>query len=407
MPEGNYTAYTYDSRANVTQVTEVAKAGSGLANIVTSAVYPASCANTLTCNQPSATIDARGHQTDYTYDPNHGGVLTVMAPAPTVGAVRPQTRLTYTSRYAWYKNSSGSVVQAPTPIALVTQSSACATLTSCSNGADETRTTTAYGTAGVANNLAPTSVTVSAGNGSVSSTIATTYDAVGNVLTLDGPLAGSADLSRLRYDAVRQLVGAIGPDPDGAGPLKHRATRTTYNLDGQPVSVERGTVNSQSDGDWAAFASLQQSTTSYDTVGRPVVAALVAGGTTYSLVQTGYDAASRPLCVATRMNPAAFGSLPSACTLGAQGADGPDRIVKMLYTNADQVSQVLAAFGTSLQQSERTITYTANGLQATLSDALGNLTTFEYDGFDRTRRIRFPNAANGSTSSNSDYFQYS
>ncbi|MBL8546154.1 MAG: RHS repeat protein, partial [Hyphomonadaceae bacterium] len=44
-PEGNYTELSYDGRGNVTQTTEVAKSGSGLSNIVTSASYASTCAN--------------------------------------------------------------------------------------------------------------------------------------------------------------------------------------------------------------------------------------------------------------------------------------------------------------------------------------------------------------------------
>ena len=52
-----------------------------------------------------------------------------------------------------------------------------------------------------------------------------TYDAHGNLLTVDGPLSGTADTVRYRYDAARRRIGTISPDPDGAGALKHRAAR--------------------------------------------------------------------------------------------------------------------------------------------------------------------------------------
>ena len=38
---------------------------------------------------------------------------------------------------------------------------------------------------------------------------------MGNLLTVDGPLAGDADTTRYRYDAARRLVAVISPDPDG------------------------------------------------------------------------------------------------------------------------------------------------------------------------------------------------
>ena len=60
-----------------------------------------------------------------------------------------------------------------------------------------------------------------------------TYDGAGNLLTVDGPLAGTADTASARYNAVREVIGVVSPDPDGAGPMKHRAKRFTYNADGQ------------------------------------------------------------------------------------------------------------------------------------------------------------------------------
>ena len=87
--------------------------------------------------------------------------------------------------------------------------------------------------------------------------------------------------------------------------------------------VEHGTVNSQSDSDWAAFSSLQEVDTAYDSNARPVTQSLVAGGTIYALTQASYDALGRVQCTAQRMNPATFGSLPSdACTLGTAGSYG-------------------------------------------------------------------------------------
>src|SRR5690606_26758347 len=96
-PEGDYTAYTYDARGNVTEVRQRDKSGNAANDIVTSASYPPTCTNVLTCNRPTSTTDARGNTTDYTYDPTHGGVLTVTWPAPSGTGARPQTRYSYTN----------------------------------------------------------------------------------------------------------------------------------------------------------------------------------------------------------------------------------------------------------------------------------------------------------------------
>lgn len=58
-PEQNYVAYTYDARGNVTERRAVAKAATGLGDIVTSASFEATCADPATCNKPTSTTDAR------------------------------------------------------------------------------------------------------------------------------------------------------------------------------------------------------------------------------------------------------------------------------------------------------------------------------------------------------------
>jgi RHS repeat-associated protein len=385
-PEGNYVEHSYDARGNVTQTVAVPKAGGP--TVVTSASFDSTCSNPLTCNRPNSTTDARGNVTDYTYDSTHGGVLTVTAPAPTPGAVRPQTRYSYTLTNGEYK---------------LTGISQCQTASSCTGTADEVKSTLAYDVNG---NV--TSTSSGNGSGTLTATAAMTYDGLGNLLTVDGPLAGAADTGRTRYNSARQVIGTVSPDPDGGGALKHRAVRNTYDSStGLLVKVEQGNVNSQSDGDWAAFAPAQATETVYDSNARPVVVKAVSGSTVYALGQVSYDALGRPECSAQRMNPAAFGSLPaSACSLGTQGSNGPDRISKTFYDAAGRVTQTKSALGTADEANEVTTTYTTNGLVQTVTDAENNKTTYEYDGHDRLSKTFFPSAIKGAgTSSATDYEQ--
>ncbi len=409
-PEGNYTEITYDARGNATQTLSVAKAGSGLANLTTSASFPATCTNARTCNQPTSTTDAKGNITDYTYDASHGGVLTITAPAAMAGGIRPQTRYSYISYPAQVKNSAGSIISGGTNVVKLTGVSNCQTTTSCAGAADEIKTTIAYGSTGVGNNLLPTSSTTASGDGAVSATTVYGYDAVGNLTTVDGPLSGAADISAYRYDAGRQQVGAVGPDPDGAGARKHQAVRMAYDGKGRRTLVEVGNVNSQSDADWASFVSQQSASTVYDAADRPTEQRLVAGGTTYSVSQYSYDTAGRLDCSTLRMNSAAWTSLPvSACTLQAANSDGEnDRVTKNIYNAAGEVTQVQVAVGTADVSNEVSTTYTPNGKTATVKDGENNLTTYEYDGFDRLAKTRYPVVTLGSDSSSStDYEQLS
>jgi len=135
---------------------------------------------------------------------------------------------------------------------------------------------------------------------------------------------------------------------------------------------------------------------------------LTAGGAVHALTQTSYDALGRPECTAQRMNPAAFGSLPSsACTLGTEGSDGPDRVVKTFRNAAGQVTKTTSGLGvTGVEADEATSTYTSNGLVQTVTDAENNKTTYVYDGHDRLSQTLYPSATKGAGTSNSgDYEQ--
>jgi len=389
QPEDNYTELTYDSRGNVVQTLAVPKPGSSEQPITTSASYPTSCTNVVTCNLPTSTTNARGNVTDYAYDPTHGGVTSVTAPAVTVdgtASLRPQVRTTYSQVAGVY---------------LPTEVSACQTSANCANTADEVRTTTNYGT-----NHLPISVSAGNGAGTLTATQEMTWDSAGNLLTVDGPLTGSADPVHYRYDVARRRIGTVSPDPDGAGPLPHRAARVTYRPDGRISRTEAGVVNSQSDPDWAAMVVLEQVDISYDpATNRPIAQSHAAAGQMHSVIQTSYDAIGRPECTAQRMNPATWTALPaSACTPATTGSFGPDRISRNVYDAAGRVTQVQTAVGTSLAAAEVTTNYSANGQVLTVTDGENNRTSYAYDGHDRLRRTYFPLAAQGSNASNAaDY----
>ncbi|WP_343794651.1 RHS repeat-associated core domain-containing protein [Brevundimonas kwangchunensis] len=402
-PGGAYTQYTYDTRGNVTQTREVARAGSGLADIVTSATYPAGCSVPVTCNSPLTTTDARGGVTDYTWDTTHGGPLTVTAPAPTPGAARPQTRYVYAAQTAYYKNSSGVIAPAPSAVTLPTQINACATGSSCSGGANEVRTTLTYAAPGGANNLQPVAISRGSGSYPWSEVTGVTYTANGDVEYVDGPVSGTADTTRVIYDDARQVVGVIGPGPEGAGAGAHRAQRMTYNPRGQVTVAETGNTAGYSDSNFASFTPVLRSETGYDAYGRPVVTRQQTGaGVTVAASQVSYDAAGRVDCTVVRMNAATFGSLPgSACTAATSGADGPDRITQITYDAAGRPLTNTTAVG----QTEATTTslgYDAHGRLHSMTDGNGNVSVQEYDGFDRPVRLRYPNPSGGGAST-TDY----
>ncbi|HST35422.1 MAG TPA: RHS repeat-associated core domain-containing protein [Allosphingosinicella sp.] len=390
LPEGNSIGYTFDARGNVTEtrLREKDDANDPGDDIVSTAGYDYSCANVVTCNRPNSTTDARGHTTQYYYNATHGGLERVRGPAPGGSGDQPETRYTYAQRTA----VTGQ------PVYLLTEVSACAsgTAATCVGTASEARTVTAYDSA----NLRVTSVTARNGSNTVSSTSAFTYDQVGNLLTVDGPLSGGADTIRMRYDGGRRLIGTVAPDPDGGGSRLHAATRRTYTND-LLTRVETGTVQSQSDAHWAAFSPAQKIEMDYDGYARPIQQRLMSGSTVQAVSQLGYDALGRAQCEVQRMNPAEFGSLTSnACALDTQGTGsgdyGPDRITRTYYDAAGRVSQIRAAYGVSGQEANVvTYGYTNNGQVLTLTDPNGNTTANQYDGYDRVVATFYPNATGG------------
>ena len=99
MPEGNAIELVYDLIGNVTKRTQIAKAGSGLTNIVEEASYPNAieCVETgvpLTCYRPNWVKDAKGNVTDYVWNPATGQMLKETKPADPSG-IRPEIRYEY------------------------------------------------------------------------------------------------------------------------------------------------------------------------------------------------------------------------------------------------------------------------------------------------------------------------
>ena len=404
-PEGNKVTFNYGDhygRQNLLSTTVTPKPGTLEPTLSWQWGYDTNCtaATAATCNKPLYEIDPKGNRTDFTYDPAHGGVLTKTMPADPNG-VRPQIRYTYQQLSATVLNSAGQPVL-EAPIWKLVSTSQCRTQANCAGTADEVVTTYTYDAS-----LRPVTETKRAGDWSVSSTLTKSYDAVGNIVAVDGPLTGAEDTTRYRYDALRRPVAKISPDPDGPDSLPVLVERTTYNGDDQPTLVETGTAADWSDAAVASMSVNSQFATGYDSAGRKASETNIAGGVARSLVQYSYDIAGRLLCSTVRMNPAAYGSLPaSACDLGPQGTDGPDRITRNIYDAAGQLLTVQKAYATNLQQAYASYTYSLNGKQLSVTDAKGNVASMSFDGLDRQTFWRFPSKTSPGAVSPDDYEQY-
>ncbi|MEJ7804927.1 MAG: hypothetical protein WKG03_03270 [Telluria sp.] len=187
--EGRSFKFSYDGRGNILTKTQTVPGSTDVLEV--EANYDAVCNNPVTCNKPNWVKDAKGNQTDYTYDPVHGGLLTETSPADP-NNVRPQKRNKYVQRTARIKNSAGTDSPAGSAIWLLDSSSYCrtssATTTGCQTANDEVVTSYDYGPLTGPNNLALRGEVVTADG--VSRRTCYSYDAVGNGVSKTTPSAG-------------------------------------------------------------------------------------------------------------------------------------------------------------------------------------------------------------------------
>jgi hypothetical protein len=199
-PENDLTEVGRDERNNITAITRYPKPNSNAQPmLVYQASYPVHCTNPRTCNRPASTTDANNNTTDYTYAPEHGGVLTETGPA--VNGVRPQKRYEYAQRTAWTGNGSGGYAAGP-PIWLRVRERACRTTAasgaSCAGGAaDEVITDYDYGPNSGPNTLLLRGIAVTAHDGTQIATLRTCYgyDARGNRISTTLPNANLGSCS--------------------------------------------------------------------------------------------------------------------------------------------------------------------------------------------------------------------
>jgi RHS repeat-associated protein len=376
LPEGNYTQLAYDSCGNITTKTSVAKAGSGLANIVESATYPLDSTNCLGngVNQyrPNSYTDARGNVTNYVWNAN-GQLQQQDDPADAAG-VRRRTIIDY------------AVTNGLSRKAMVRVCAASATQLQCS-GIPLSQTEYTY----AGNTFLPATVKVTDNTNCtqtcVSETTTYTYDSWGHVASIQSPMNGVAGTKYFQYDNLGRKCLELGAaDASNLRVVK----RFTYRpADDKVQRVETGTATGiGSNCTITNFTLLEQTDTSYDSRRYPVREGTSAGGTTYLMTDRSFLDRGLAECTTVRMN---FAAPPAnACTLGTPGTTGPDRITKNVYDNAGQLLRIQKAFGTSLQQDYVTYAYTNNSKQQYVTDANGNKAQFTWDGFDRQSCWIFP-----------------
>jgi RHS repeat-associated protein len=367
FPEGNEVSVAYDARGNINWRRTRARPGSGLADIVETADFPADTCFGVNCYRPLSSRDGLGRQTDYAY--NEAGQLIEQTDPADADGVRRKTYIAY----------------AISPAGLSRRSSVriCGAGTTCGTSA-EIRTEYDYWRETF---LPAAERRIDAAAG-VTLTTAYSYDEAGRLLSADGPLPGTDDATYNRYDQYGRRTWEIGARSIAGFRI---ATRHAYrDADDRPVSSETGTLTDAASTSLAVF---RRTDLGYDSRRNPVREALSAGGTTYTVTDRSFDDRGLLDCSAVRMNMAAFDSLPaSACTAGTPGPQGPDRITRNIYDAAGQRLQLREGVGTPDEGTEATWAYDANGRITTIVDGNGNRAELRYDGHGRQDRWTFPSA---------------
>ena len=385
FPELNRVDVSYDEYGNITQRIATPRPNMGQP-IIETAYYPgAGCVDAL-CWRPLWSLDARQQRTDYAYDAN--GQLTERIDPADAGGVRRRTSIRY----------------APSPHGISRRIAVrvCAD-TGASCGANAP-IQTEYDYPQDSDLLLPGAERRIDATGAIAVTLTTLfgYDAAGRLLSTDGPMPGDADMSHNRYDVHGRLAGTIGADPDGAGALPRLAVRNSYDGADRLVRVESGTLAALppaevAPADWPGFTVVRTLETLYEPgSGRKTRDTVREGaaGAIRALTQYSYDSEGRLDCTAVRMNPAQFAAPPAAaCTLGAAGSDGPDRISRNVYDAAGQRVQLRAGVGTPDEAAAATWAYNASGQVTVVIDGNGNRAELSYDGHGRQERWTFPSAA--------------
>ena len=172
------------------------------------------------------------------------------------------------------------------------------------------------------------------------------YDPVGNLTQMTDPLGHT---TAFQYDPVRRLSQKIAPSP------LNYVTKYAYDSDGNLIRVE----NETGDG----LNPWQTTTISYTPTGNMEIVTNPEGHVTTHQ----YDQADRLWKV----------------------TDAENQSTQYLYDPLGRIHQVIDAMGNISEEH----TYTPNGQEASLKDASGNETQYEYDGFDRPDKTIYPDGS--------------
>ncbi|WP_299574454.1 RHS repeat-associated core domain-containing protein [uncultured Shewanella sp.] len=225
----------------------------------------------------------------------------------------------------------------------------------------------------------------------------------------------SSSVNANNYESVKYfnnsklLLGEVSPSSSTPSGVRYTAERYSYNSLSLLVKSEIGFFKSPPPKNtqpksWSGFTVTSIIEYQYDSLGRKILETTGNSSGREQAFQYSYDSKNRLICKATRMNKSTLTSLPSsACTLGTSGSFGNDRIEKYQYNSYDDMTTYTKAYGTSLAQVYKRMTYIKPGKVDTVKDANGNLTKYTYDGFGRLKRTYFPSKTSIGNYSSTDF----
>ncbi len=219
--------------------------------------------------------------------------------------------------------------------------------------------------------------------------IAFTYDANGNVLTIDGPRTDVSDVTTFTYDAMGNRA-TMSVDPDGAGPAPAQVTQfTSYDNSGRILSMTdpngivtdmtydaRGRLLTRTVA--AGTGSAATTTFEYDGVGNVTKIVLPSNN---ELNYT-YDAAQRLTRITDRQGHYIQYTLDNLGNRTKEEVFQNNGTLRRTQTRVfDQLSRMIQSIGGENQLS--VFGYDGNGNQISVLDPLNRNSTSEYDGLQR------------------------
>jgi YD repeat-containing protein len=361
LPDGRRITYAYDDATcaaqdqcthNLARLERHPIPGSDLPVLATSFTYDAAF------NQLASHTDPRGNTWSYTYT-GRGEPLTIAGP-PDADGERPLTT------YGYADFTAAGFPSFSLPVSVSRRIDATSSVT----------TTTTYD---AANGFVPATSTIDPGGLALATSFG--YDAVGNLTRVDGPRTDFADVTQFAYDAERRLVqttDAAGKRGISAYDADGRLIRSAAEAPaGWLVACRDHTPSGKLARAWGPAETASPDTCPATADPVPV--------TDYA-----YDSRDRVARI-TRQLPVEQG--------------GP-RISEIDYLPDDRIQAERNAVGTADAQATARYSYTESGRLASVQDANGNLSAYDYDGHDRPLRLRYPSPTTPGTASTSDYEQY-